>query len=238
MIKPLPVIILAGGLATRLHPVTKTIPKSLIEIQGEPFIAHQLRLLRKQGITEVIMCIGFLGEQIIDYVGDGHLFNLQVRYVTDGPVLLGTGGAIKKALPYIQDAFFVLYGDSYLPCDYKAAQNAFLVSHKLALMTIFRNQGQWDTSNVEFSQGVLRAYDKINRNSRMHYIDYGLGLFHKNAFLGLPDNEAYDLATLYQELLQQNELACFEVKQRFYEVGSFTGIEELNHYLAPAPVLA
>lgn len=238
MIKPLPVIILAGGLATRLHPVTKTIPKSLIEIQGEPFIAHQLRLLRKQGITDVIMCIGFLGEHIIDYVGDGHLFNLQVRYVMDGPVLLGTGGAIKKALPYIQDAFFVLYGDSYLPCDFKAAQNAFLASQKLALMTIFRNQGQWDTSNVEFSQGVLHAYDKINRNSRMHYIDYGLGLFHKNAFLGLPDNQAYDLATLYQELLRQNELACFEVKQRFYEVGSFTGIEELNHYLAPVPVLA
>jgi len=230
MLKSLPVIILAGGLATRLHPVTHTIPKSLINIQGEPFIAHQLRLLKKNHVHSVIFCLGFLSQPIIDYVGDGSRFDLKVQYVVDGPTLLGTAGAIKKALPLVQDDFFVLYGDSYLPCHFLSVQNTFIKNQKLGLMTIFHNQGQWDTSNVEYANGRLLAYDKVNRTSRMHYIDYGLGLFNKKAFDPLPDDTPYDLALLYQELLQQNELGTQVVQNRFYEVGSFEGIKALNDY--------
>src|SRR5687767_5305656 len=142
-----PVAILAGGLATRLHPLTESIPKALVKIHGEPFLAHQLRLLRNRGIDRVTMCTGFLGEMIEEYLGNGERFGIRVSYSHDGPVLLGTGGAIRRALPLLDEKFFVLYGDSYLPCDYAAVQNAFLDSARPGLMTVYRNQGQWDSSN-------------------------------------------------------------------------------------------
>ena len=227
-----PVVILAGGLATRLRPLTETIPKALIEINGEPFIAHQLRLLRKNNITQVVLCLGFLGEQITEYVGDGSRFELNVSYVFDGPTLLGTAGAIKQALPLLKDDFFVLYGDSYLPCDYLAVQQAFIESQQPALMTVFENNSLWDTSNVEFAQQTIVSYNKIHRTQRMRYIDYGLGVFNRLAFDQIPANHPYDLALLYQDLLKRQQLAAFEIKQRFYEIGSFTGIEELGQYLA------
>lgn len=226
------VVILAGGLATRLRPITETIPKSLIEINDEPFIQHQLRLLHQHGIRNVVLCIGYLGEQIEKVIGDGKKLGMTIRYSFDGPKLLGTAGAIKQAMPLLEDNFFVLYGDSYLPCSYKNVQTAYEVSHKPALMTVFHNQGKWDTSNVEFSHGRILTYDKVNRTERMHFIDYGLGVFNKQAFERLPVGEAYDMALLYQSLLSQQQLAGYEVMERFYEVGSFTGIDELGYYLS------
>ena len=227
----LPVVILAGGMATRLRPLTTAVPKAMLEVNGEPFIAHQLRLLQKQNIRNVILCVGFLAEQIRDFVGDGSQFNLQVDYVADGPQLLGTGGAIKQVLPQVERGFFVLYGDSYLNCDYAAVQTAYVKSQKLGLMTVFHNENLWDTSNIEFANGKLLAYDKKHRTRRMRYIDYGLGILTPEAFQYAPKEQTFDLAILYQNLLQKNLLAAFEVKERFYEVGSFTGIEELGAYL-------
>lgn len=227
-----PIVILAGGLATRLRPLTTTIPKALIDIKGEPFIAHQLRLLKKQGLTEIILCLGYLGNMVQDYLGDGSAFGMKISYSFDGDQLLGTAGAIKKALSLIStEAFFVIYGDSYLPCDMNAVQKYFIFSDKQALMTVFHNNGQWDKSNVEFTAGTILNYDKINITSNMEYIDYGLGMFTQQAFANVPDNKVYDLATLYQELLAQKELVAFEVKQRFYEIGSHSGIKELSDYL-------
>jgi len=228
----LPIAILAGGLAMRLRSLTQTIPKALIDVNGEPFIAHQLRLLRANGIERVIVCTGYLDEMIQSYIGDGVRFGLQVAFSFDGPRLLGTGGAIKKALPLLGDAFFVLYGDSYLPCDYRAVQTAFEQSNGLALMTVFRNNGRWDRSNVEFRDGRLMAYNKYQPTPQMRHIDYGLGVFWRTAFAGVPDDQPYDLATLYQNLLQQGKLGACEVEQRFYEIGSFSGLEEMRQYLA------
>jgi MurNAc alpha-1-phosphate uridylyltransferase len=230
----LPVVIIAGGLATRLRPLTTTIPKSLVDINGEPFVIHQLRLLQRQGITDVEMCLGYLGEQIIDVVGDGSLFGMNINYVFDGEILLGTAGAIKRALPNLDDTFFVLNGDSYLPCDYFAVQQAFLNSGKTAQMTVFRNEGKWDTSNVEFGDNEIICYDKINRTPRMLHIDYGLEIFTKKAFVNVPDNEPYDLVPVYQELIKKQQLAAYEVFERFYENGSFSGITELSEYLESA----
>jgi N-acetyl-alpha-D-muramate 1-phosphate uridylyltransferase len=231
--KMFPMVILAGGLATRLRPLTETIPKAMLETNGKPFVEHQLRLLAKNGITEVLMCLGYLGEQIIEFVGDGSRFNVKVEYVFDGPTLLGTAGAIKRALPFIAgDTFFVLNGDSYLPCDYAAVQGTFVASGRQALMTVFHNEGKWDTSNVEFGDNRIIAYDKVNRTPRMLYIDYGLEVFTKDAFATVPDNEPYDLVPVYQALLKKQQLAAHEVKQRFYENGSFAGISELATYLA------
>jgi NDP-sugar pyrophosphorylase family protein len=227
-----PVAILAGGLGTRLGELTKAIPKALIEVNGEPFIAHQLRLLRRNGVDRVVLCVSHLGEAIRSFVRDGSAFDLRVDYSYDGPVLLGTAGAIRQAQPLLGEQFFILYGDSYLPCDYAAVANSFQASGKSGLMTVFRNEGRWDSSNVEYSDGQIAAYDKKNRTPRMEFIDYGLGLLRAEALARIPDGQPFDLAQLYQDLLHDDELAAFEVKMRFYEIGSREGIQDLSNYLA------
>ncbi len=227
----LPVAILAGGLATRLRPLTETIPKSLVEINGEPFLWHQLRLLRENGVDRVVMCVSHLGEQVRDSAGDGRQFGLHVDYSFDGDILLGTAGALKRAQSLLGESFFVLYGDSYLPIDMRAVEKAFLSSGKAGLMTVYSNEGQWDTSNVEFVDGRIVAYDKKVRTGRMRYIDYGLGILHASALARVPAETSFDLANLYQQLLGVGELAAFEAPQRFYEIGSFSGIEELSSHL-------
>ena len=236
MSEPLyPVAILGGGLATRLRPLTERIPKALVDVNGEPFIAHQLRLLRSKGLERLVYCAGYRGEMIREYLGDGARFGLEVAYSFDGPAPLGTAGAIKRALPHLGESFFVLYGDSYLPCDYRAVQREFAGSRRPALMTVYRNENRWDPSNVEFSEGRLVAYDKTRRTARMQHLDYGLGVFARRAFDGVPGETPTDLATLYQALLERGELAAWEVSERFYQVGSFEGLEETRHYLAAHP---
>ncbi len=227
----LPVAILAGGLGTRLYPMTERIPKALVEINREPFLAHQLRLLRARGIERVVLCIGQHGERIREYAGDGARFGVDIAYAADGPVLRGTAGAIRNALPLLGEAFFVVYGDSYLPCPYADVAQAFRDAGQPGLMTVYRNEGRWDASNVEFADGRIVAYDKKNRTKRMQYIDYGLGVFSRAA---LADSRQADLAEVYGELLGRQQLAAYEVRERFYEIGSFEGIRELSEYLAGA----
>lgn len=227
----LPVAILAGGLALRLRPLTEKIPKSLIEIAGEPFIAHQLRLLRRENITRVVMCVGFLGEMIADYVGDGSRFGLSVEYSSDGPDLLGTGGALRKALPLLGGEFLVLYGDSYLDTSYAPIVARFHAAGMLGLMTVFHNEGRWDASNVEFIDGIIRSYDKRAPVPRAQYIDYGLGVLKVSAFDLMPKSGPFDLAALHGQLVARGELAGYEARERFYEIGSGQGIADLNRYL-------
>jgi len=227
----LPVAIVAGGLGTRLQPITSTIPKALVEVNGEPFIVHQLRLLRANHIERAVVCVGYLGEMIQEAMGEEPV-GVHIDYVFDGPTPRGTAGAIKNALPLLGEAFFVLYGDSYLPCDYRAVQTAFLESDKQGLMTVFRNEGLFDKSNVEFENGALVAYEKKEPTVRMHHIDYGLGVFRSSAFREIPDGVTCDLVAVYQDLLKRGQLAGFEVKQRFYEIGSFQGLTDTEKFLA------
>jgi NDP-sugar pyrophosphorylase family protein len=227
-----PIAILAGGLATRLRPLTTTTPKSLLMVNGEPFIAHQLRLLRTWGVERIVLCTGFLGAQIEGYVGDGTAFGLRVAYSRDGSEPLGTAGALKRALPLLGPRFLVMYGDSYLPCDARAALRAFDESGKLALMTVLRNEGKWDRSNVVFRAGHILSYDKNARSDEMQHIDYGLGAFDDRAFAHVPADRPACLADLYRALLGRGELAGHEVWERFYEIGSFQGLEELCRYLS------
>lgn len=226
-----PVAILSGGLATRMRPLTATIPKALIELNGEPFIAHQLRLLSSRGIERAVVCVGYLGEMIRDFVGDGTRFGLHVEVLFDGPELLGTAGAIRHVLPLLDENFFVLYGDSYLPCDYSAVASAFLRSGKRGLMTVFLNEGKFDASNVEYRDGQIVRYDKKNTTPEMRYVDYGLGAFRADVFAELREGIPCDLATVYQNLLSAGDLAAFEVRERFYETGSLRGLEETSEYL-------
>jgi N-acetyl-alpha-D-muramate 1-phosphate uridylyltransferase len=227
-----PVAILAGGLAQRLRPLTEKVPKSLLEIRGKPFIAHQLQLLQSRGIRRVVIFAGYLGEMIQEFVGDGSRFGLIATFSFDGSKLLGTAGAIRKGLPLLGGNFFVLYGDSYLPCDYQGIQSKFVQKGRLGLMTLFRNEGLWDASNVEFADGEIREYNKKDLTPRMRHIDYGLGVFQDRAFEAIQDGQAMDLAQLYRELLRRGELAAYEVRERFYEIGSVAGLEELDRLLA------
>ena len=170
----LPVAILAGGLATRLRPITEKIPKSLVEVAGEPFIIRQLDYLRRQRVRDVVLCIGYLGEMIKAVVGDGSRFGLTVSYSMDGPVLLGTGGALRRASPLLGEACFVLYGDSYLPVDFGAIEAEFWASSQPALMTVLYNEDRWDKSNVLFVDGKLAEYNKRAPRPDIRHIDYGL----------------------------------------------------------------
>jgi NDP-sugar pyrophosphorylase family protein len=237
MTKPrdLPVAILAGGLATRLKPITEKIPKLLVEVAGEPFFSHQLRLLKGAGLNRLVLCVGYLGEMIVEGYGDGAKWGISIDYSFDGPKLLGTGGALIRALPKLGDAFYVLYGDSYLPIDYLAVGEAFLKSGKQGLMTVFENREKYDASNVWFQDGVIRSYDKKDKVPEMRHIDYGLGLFRADAFDGFPRDEVVDLAEVQKALLKRGELAGFEISQRFYEIGSHAGLRELDQLLKKSP---
>ena len=228
----LPVAILAGGLATRLRPLTDQIPKALIEVSGCPFAFHQLELLRGKGVEDVIFCTGYRGEMIEEAVGDGSRWGMRIRYSPDGPTLLVTGGALRRAAALLGERFFVLYGDTYLDCDYAAVARASEDLGKLALMTVFRNDNQWDRSNVALREGKIVRYDKRDSSPDMHHIDWGLGVLSAEALRQYPDWETFDLADLYQELLRRGELAAFEVDNRFYEIGSAAGIEETERFLS------
>lgn len=225
------VAILAGGLATRLRPITEEIPKSLIEVAGKPFICHQLDYLRKQGINSVVLCIGFLGEMIQEVVGNGSRWDMHVSYSIDGPALLGTGGALRQALPLLGEHFFILYGDSYLPIDFADVGKTYLASGKKGLMTVLKNQNRWDKSNVEFAAGQIIEYNKTIIRPQMHYIDYGLGILQRTVLRAYPPRRPFDLSKVYNNLSLVGELAGYEVFERFYEIGSYQGIVDTQAYL-------
>jgi NDP-sugar pyrophosphorylase family protein len=234
-----PLALLAGGLATRLGDIAKCVPKSLIKVAGEPFVAHQLRLLARQGIADVVICCGHRGEEIAEFVGDGARFGCRVRYSFDGKDggLLGTGGAILKALPRLGPRFWVMYGDSYLTAAFAPALRAFEASGKTALMTVFRNDGRWDTSNVEFADGRIVRYSKGARGPAMRHIDYGLGIYSADAFAGWDVLRSFDLALVQSELTAIGQMAGFEVTERFYEIGSVAGLVETNGFLREQPLV-
>lgn len=227
----IPVAILAGGLATRLRPITEKIPKSLVPVAGKPFLTYQLELLRSRGIRHAVLCVGYLGEMIQRDYGN-EAFGIKLDYAFDGPKLLGTGGAIKRALPMLGPEFFVLYGDSYLPIEYRPIAEFFQRSGKLGCMTVYHNEGKYDTSNVVFADGEIKVYDKKARLPEMRHIDYGLSLFKAAAFDGYSTEQPFDLAEVMGKLVREKQLAGYEVKERFYEIGSPVGLEELENLLS------
>jgi N-acetyl-alpha-D-muramate 1-phosphate uridylyltransferase len=226
----LPVAILAGGLATRLRPITETIPKSLVEAAGRPFIVRQLDYLHRQNVRDVVLCVGYLGEMIEAVVGDGSRFGLRVSYSMDGPVLLGTGGALRRARRLMGEACFVLYGDSYLPVDFEAVEDEFQASGQPALMTILYNRDRWDKSNVLFVDGKLVEYNKAEPRPDFTYIDYGLSIVKSEVLERYPANQAFDLAGVYHKLSLEGRLHGYEVFNRFYEIGSHGGLKEADDF--------
>ena len=229
-----PVAILSGGLASRLRPLTETVPKALIDVAGKPFIVHQIEELRRQKISRVVVCAGYLGKKIQQALGDGRELEMSIEYAFDGPVPLGTAGALKGALPLLGESFFVLYGDSYLQVDYAKMAAAFDRCGKLAIMSVYRNEGRFDVSNVTFADGMVSSHDKRHPPEGAQYIDYGLSIMRNAALAGVPANRAADLAAVFSGLARDGELAGFEVFERFYEIGSPAGLEETRTYFSQA----
>ncbi len=230
-------VILAGGLGTRIAPIAPEVPKALVPVAGEPFAHHQLALLARSGVREVVYCIGHRGEAIQRFVGGGERWGLQVRYVDEGETLRGTAGALRLALDAgaLSHSFLVLYGDSYLRIDYQAVRAAFERCGKAALLTVFRNEDRWDLSNVLFEAGRVVLYDKRRRDPRakqMSYVDYGLGaLWRATVDRYVPAGQVVDLADVYHRLSIESELAGYEATERFYEIGSPGGLEDLRRHL-------
>jgi MurNAc alpha-1-phosphate uridylyltransferase len=227
----LPLAILAGGYATRLGSLTAEIPKCLIEINGRPFVDWQLDLLIKNGYSDFVFCVSYKSEAIQEYLGDGSDRGVSIQYSLDGNTQLGTGGAVQKAIPRLGDRFGVIYGDSYLPTNYVSVEQDFLSSNSGALMTVYKNQNQYDASNVKFVNGKIVNYEKGANNKDMRHIDYGITLFRSAAFRPWGDQSSFDLSEVCHQLARRGELLGFEVFERFYEIGSLQGIKEFSQYL-------
>jgi len=226
-----PIAVLAGGLGTRMRPLTEQLPKALLKVAGTPFVAHQLRLFAREGITDVKLLVGHCWEQIALFVGNGSRFGVEVDYVVDGPTLLGTGGAVRNALDRLGPEFLVTYCDSWLDASYAPVVEAFHASGQPALMCVFRNENRWDASNVQFENGVIRRYSKKFCLPEMLHIDWGLGMLRASAVASRPIGKPWDLAELYEELSTSGRLAGYELTRRFYEIGSFKGLAEISRLL-------
>jgi N-acetyl-alpha-D-muramate 1-phosphate uridylyltransferase len=231
---PTRLALLSGGLATRLRPVTAATPKSLVPVAGEPFLAHQLRSLCAGGLREIVLCVGHLGDQIEDFAGDGSRFGLSLAYSRDGVAPLGTGGALRAALPLLGSRFLIMYGDSWLTQPIEPVWRAFCESNQPALMTVFRNENRWGASNVEYRSGAVLHYDKERHTPAMHHIDYGLEALDTELF-GDRTRAAFDLCELWPDLAARGLLAGFETASRFYEIGSFSGLRETEQAIAASP---
>lgn len=224
------IAILAGGKATRLYPKTLEIPKSMIEIAGKPFIAHQLELLRRKGLINVVLCLGNLHEEIVNFVGDGERFGLNVKYSFDGDTLSGTGGAILNAFDLLSDPFMIMYGDSFLNIDFINIIEYFKSQPCSGLMTVLKNEDKWDYSNIDFRDGKIVKYEK-NTGGKFSFIDFGLSMLKKSAFRPGLKNTVFDLSNVFRSLIEKDDMSGYEVKERFYEIGSFSGIEETEKYI-------
>jgi len=225
-----PVLILAGGLGTRLGKLSKNTPKSLMNINGKPFIDYQLKYLKAQNIENVVICVGHFSEQIEKYVGNGSRYGMDIIYSYDGINLLGTGGAIKNAIRYFEDDFFVMYGDSFLPIDFNKVFKKFKKKKSIAMMTILKNNNLWDFSNIKLKNDKIILYDKLNKEDSMDYIDYGLSVLKKNIFLKI-DKKIFDLSEILKNLSISGFLDSYEVHSRFYEIGSIEGINDFTSYV-------
>ena len=231
------IVVLAGGLGTRLGQLTSETPKSLIPIHGKPFLEYQLDFLKRGGLENIILCVGYLGERIEKYFGDGKRFGVDIKYSYENQHLLGTAGALKNAKELLEDEFFVLYGDSYLFLDFVGIISYFRRYNKLALMTVYENHDRYDTSNVVIDGDKVKQYSKQRETKDTIYIDYGVSVLMKKALELVPPNQVYSLDKLFDQLVRQDELLAYQVEERFYHIGSVEGLEEFKKFFSQGKVV-
>ncbi len=225
-------VILAGGLGTRLRPLTAQLPKCMLPVGGRPFLEHQIELLRRHGIRDIVLCVGYLAEAIVDHFGDGHRLGVHLSYSWERDGLLGAAGALKNAEPLLAHEFLVTYGDSYLPLDYCSVMRRFRQSDRLALMVVYRNDNRWQPSNVAVRDGLVVAYDKERRGDGLAYINYGLLALRKRALRLIPEGTPCPEEEFYRQLIGRGQLLAQETSHRFYEIGSPQGLAEFRKLMA------
>ena len=225
------VAILAGGQGTRLRPMLTDIPKSMAPVHGRPFLEHQLRLLKASGIRRVVLCVGYLAHQIVDYFGSGDRLGLEINYSVENQPL-GTGGALKKAEALLEEEFFVLYGDCYLRLDYADIMASFRERGYLGMMVVIKNEDKWDRSNTVVRDDTVQFYSKTEHPPEMVYLDDGLTAFNRDVMDLIPAGGAVDLGELFQTLIGRGQLAAYETTTRLYEIGSPASLQEFEEYIA------
>jgi len=223
-------VILCGGLATRLGNIAKNTPKSMIPVQGKPFLEHQIEQLKKHQVKDIVLCVGHLSEKIETYFGNGKKFDVNIQYSHDGDKPLGPIGALKKAELLLNDVFFTMYGDSYVFVDYKKVYNHFIKQDKLAMMTVYYNHNKHDKSNLIVKNGKVIQYSGT-KTKDMTYIDYGVNIYKKKTLDIIPKNTFFSTKDLYTNLAKQNQLLAFEIKKRFYHIGNLESLEEFRNYI-------
>jgi NDP-sugar pyrophosphorylase family protein len=225
------IVILCGGLATRLGSLTKNIPKSMIKIKNKTFLEYQIENLKKSQIKDIILCVGHLSEQIENYFGNGDKFGVNIKYSHDGEKQLGPIGALKNAEHLVDNTFFILYGDSYLNLDYQKMHSFFKNQNKLGLMAVYKNFNRFDKSNLIVKDNMIVAYGEKERTKDMIYIDYGTSLLRKKSLDLIPKNTFFATGDFFSNLILKNELLAFEVKERFYHIGNPDALEEFKNYI-------
>jgi N-acetyl-alpha-D-muramate 1-phosphate uridylyltransferase len=225
-------VLLAGGLGTRLGDLAGGLPKPMVDVDGKPFLELQLELLQRHGLRNFVLCIGYRGPTIQDYFGDGRKFGIELRYSLEEKDLLGTAGAVKQAEPLLQDEFFLIYADSYLRMDYQGAYAQFHANDRLGMMVVLRNDDQYDRSNLVIDDGFVTTYDKGSPTPQMHYINFGVSLLRREALALVPAGVPYSQEEWFQDLIRSDNLMAFETFERFYEIGSPSGLMEFRRLLA------
>ncbi len=225
------IVILAGGLATRLRPLTENIPKSMIRIENKPFLRHQIELLRDNGVSDIVLCVGYRSHMIKDYFGNGKRFGVNIIYSDEGENLLGTGGALKNAEPLLEDVFFLMYGDSYLLFDYRGIESYYKKLRNFCLLVVYKNHNLYDNSNIGIEDGLVTIYDKTNPDGKLNYIDAGLSILSKEILNQIPSDRPSPLEELYQKIIAKGEMLAYKVNQRFYEIGSLQGLKEFENLI-------
>jgi NDP-sugar pyrophosphorylase family protein len=221
-------VILAGGLGTRLHPLTRSTPKALVPVCGRPFVDYQIELLKRHGITQILLCIGHLGDQIRAHCGDGSRFGVAIRYGDEGDRRLGTAGALRHVSALLADEFFVTYGDGYLRLDYARVMNYFRRHVRLGLMVIYKNRGRHDRSNVAVDGAFVAAYEKTDFLPGMDWIDFGVSILRREAVDLIPSGRPASLEQLYVGLIAKRQLLAYRARRRFFEIGSPSGLAEFE----------
>lgn len=225
-------VIIAGGLATRLRPLTDDIPKSLISIEGKPFLQYQLELLNRNGLEEIVLCVGYLGKKTEDFFGSGDRFGVKIKYSYEKEKLLGTGGALKLAEPYLDEHFFLIWGDSYVRLNYKEMYEFHLKnSHDFDVtIAIFYNIKQYDKSNIIYERGIIKKYEK-NSKHEMKYIDAGIMVFNKKVLKRIPYGKVFQIEDLLRKFAKEGKLKPFLLKKRYYEIGSLKGLNQFTKFV-------
>jgi NDP-sugar pyrophosphorylase family protein len=224
-------VILCGGLATRLGSLTKNVPKSLIKIYEKPFLQYQIEILKKRSINDIVLCVGHLSEQIKEYFGNGEKFGVNIKYSYDGDKQLGPIGAIKNAEKLLEKEFFIMYGDSYLDIDFQKISSYFNEFDKLGLMAVYKNFDKYDKSNLIIKNNMIIAYGEKERTKDMVYIDSGTSILKKEALNLIPKQTFFSTGDFFTKLISKNELLAFEIEKRFYHIGNPEALEEFSNFI-------